>query len=136
MRPLILCGAAGIAVVVIAQMFIPDETLQGVPDDLQQVITVHAPVWPLLLAGAAFLSLWWLATLIFDLVFVWQRYVRNSVALDRLHNWTLHDSNFKRGSTHGENPPEPCREAHAVNVAWPSNERAAAAREAAAVQAK
>jgi hypothetical protein len=40
-----------------------------------------------LLSGAAFLYIWWLAALIFDLAFVWQRYVRNSLALDRLKQW-------------------------------------------------
>ena len=33
-------------------------------------------LWPLLLGSAAFTYLWWLAALIFDLVFVWHRYVR------------------------------------------------------------
>jgi hypothetical protein len=48
----------------------------------------HPSVWPELLSGAAFLYLWWLAALIFDFGFVWQRYVRNSVALDRLMDWS------------------------------------------------
>jgi hypothetical protein len=43
----------------------------------------HA-LWPLFLAGAAFLYLWWLATLVFDLVFVWHRYIRRSVAQNYL----------------------------------------------------
>ncbi|HST20444.1 MAG TPA: hypothetical protein VLR90_04975, partial [Blastocatellia bacterium] len=34
------------------------------------------PTWPLFLALAGFLYLWWLAALIFDLVFAWQRYIR------------------------------------------------------------
>ncbi len=34
------------------------------------------PIWPLFLALAGFLYLWWLAALIFDLVFAWQRYIR------------------------------------------------------------
>lgn len=38
------------------------------------------PLWPLLLASAAFFYLWWLAILVFDLVFVWHRYIRRSVA--------------------------------------------------------
>jgi len=47
------------------------------------VFSIHAtatdaPVWPLVLAGAAFLYLWWLAALIFDLVFVWHRYIRSN----------------------------------------------------------
>jgi hypothetical protein len=42
-------------------------------------------LWPLVLASAAFIYLWWLATLIFDLVFVWHRYIRFSVAHDYLY---------------------------------------------------
>jgi hypothetical protein len=48
---------------------------------------MHPPIWPVFLGGAAFLYLWWLAALIFDLAFVWQRYVRNSIANDRLKEW-------------------------------------------------
>ena len=44
-------------------------------------------MWPVLIAGAAFLYLWWLAALIFDLGFVWQRYIRQSLALKRLASW-------------------------------------------------
>jgi hypothetical protein len=52
-----------------------------------EVLAAHPPAWPVLLSGAAFLYVWWLAALIFDLAFVWQRYVRNSLALDRLKQW-------------------------------------------------
>ncbi|SAL26108.1 hypothetical protein AWB74_01107 [Caballeronia arvi] len=45
------------------------------------------PLWPVVLGGAFFLYAWWLAILIFDLAFVWHRYVRNSVALDTLRSW-------------------------------------------------
>jgi hypothetical protein len=38
-------------------------------------------IWPTLVSGAAFLYLWWLAALIFDLVFIWHRYIRCSTAL-------------------------------------------------------
>jgi hypothetical protein len=38
------------------------------------------PLWPLLLSSAAFFYLWWLAILIFDLVFVWHRYIRGAVS--------------------------------------------------------
>jgi hypothetical protein len=34
-----------------------------------------------------FLYLWWLAALIFDLAFVWQRYIRNAIANQHLHQW-------------------------------------------------
>jgi hypothetical protein len=37
------------------------------------------PFWPLVVAGAAFIYLWWLAALLFDLAFTWHRYVRHAV---------------------------------------------------------
>ncbi|MDR5740451.1 MULTISPECIES: MFS transporter [unclassified Caballeronia] len=46
-------------------------------------------LWPVVLGGLLFLYAWWLAILIFDLAFVWHRYVRNSVALDTLRAWRL-----------------------------------------------
>jgi hypothetical protein len=59
------------------------DTLQKV----QPALTTHPSIWPVVLAGTAFLYLWWLATLLFDLGFVWQRYVRRSVVNDRLLQW-------------------------------------------------
>ena len=53
-----------------------------------EVLAPRAPVWPVLLSGAAFLYLWWLAALLFDLGFVWHRYIRNSLANDRLMLWS------------------------------------------------
>lgn len=41
-------------------------------------------VWPLLLGGAAFFYLWWLATLLFDLSFVWKRFVRHAAVTDAM----------------------------------------------------
>ena len=35
-------------------------------------------VWPMALGAAAFFYLWWIATLLFDLVFVWHWFVRHS----------------------------------------------------------
>jgi hypothetical protein len=45
------------------------------------------PLWPIFLSGAAFLYLWWLAALIFDLVFVWHRYIRFSSAVEKLRSF-------------------------------------------------
>ncbi|MGB8356681.1 MAG: hypothetical protein WCD79_22475 [Chthoniobacteraceae bacterium] len=45
----------------------------------------HVSLWPLVLANAAFLYLWWLSALIFDLVFVWHRFIRLSGATKTLH---------------------------------------------------
>jgi hypothetical protein len=42
------------------------------------------PVWPVFLATAAFLYLWWLGALLFDLVFIWHLYIRNSELLQRM----------------------------------------------------
>ena len=36
----------------------------------------HGDLWPVFLAAAVFLYLWWLVVLLFDLVFVWHRYIR------------------------------------------------------------
>jgi hypothetical protein len=38
-------------------------------------------LWPAILSGAAFIYLWWLSALLFDLVFVWQRYIRTSLVV-------------------------------------------------------
>jgi hypothetical protein len=60
----------------------------------------HPAVWPVVLAGAAFLYLWWLGILVFDLAFVWHRYIRNSVAVETLGHWYHHR----------EAPPKPLAE--------------------------
>jgi len=53
--------------------------------------TIHAPqstaIWPLALAALIFLYLWLLAVMLFDLSFIWHRYVRNSVSLHALRAW-------------------------------------------------
>jgi len=41
-------------------------------------------IWPVLLAMAAFLYLWWLAALLFDLVFVWHSQIRTSKVVETL----------------------------------------------------
>ena len=63
-------------------------------------------MWPVLLAAAGFLYLWWLAALIFDLAFVWHRYVRRCVANQRLREW---GPEHLRQSGDGHNQPEQCR---------------------------
>jgi len=48
-------------------------------------VTDHPrPLWPVVLGSAAFFYLWWLAALLFDLVFVWHRYIRHSAAMGDL----------------------------------------------------
>ncbi len=56
--------------------------------DLTVMVTPYAPLWPLLFATAVFLYLWWLAALVFDLAFVWHRYIRHGVGERRLRQWT------------------------------------------------
>jgi len=79
----------GVGILVIA--FILSSRLLGVDTSPDQ------PVWPVLLAGAAFLYLWWLGILIFDLSFIWHRYIRRSVVEDTLRQW-------KRGHDARPNP--------------------------------
>lgn len=50
--------------------------------------------WPLLLSGAGAVYLWWLAALLFDLVFIWHYYIRHEAAINSLREPTL--SNSKR----------------------------------------
>ena len=65
-----------------------------------RLLTVHPPLWPLLLSAAIFLYLWWLAALIFDLAFVWQRYIRNAIANERLQEWRhLAETQQSQGSS-------------------------------------
>ena len=40
-------------------------------------------LWPVVGAGSLFLYLWWLAALVFDLSFVWHRYIRMNTGLER-----------------------------------------------------
>lgn len=53
---------------------------------LQAAPAPHGDLWPVLLAGALFLYLWWLVALLFDLVFVWHRYIRRSGELKYLRS--------------------------------------------------
>lgn len=43
------------------------------------------PLWPVFLATAGSLYLWWLAALLFDLVFIWHLYIRNSKLMGGLN---------------------------------------------------
>jgi hypothetical protein len=40
----------------------------------------HGPLWRVLVAVLAFLYLWWLGSQLFDLVFVWHRYIQGDAA--------------------------------------------------------
>ena len=67
-----------------------------------KALEVSPPVWPVVLSSAAFFYLWWLALLLFDLAFVWNRYVRQGVALERLRSWK------PLGATATANPKARC----------------------------
>jgi len=43
--------------------------------------------WPAALASVGFLYVWWLGICLFDLTFLWHRYIRRSVAVKTLRNW-------------------------------------------------
>ena len=135
MRPLILCGAVALALIVTLQMLprglgrhldlpdqaggpltltedevqlvkdarlSPDELIQIIKaqgtnwtkmlSQVQPVLATHPPAWPVVLTGAMFLYLWWLATLLFDLAFVWHRYIRRSTTNNRLQEWNAYSS--------------------------------------------
>jgi hypothetical protein len=46
-----------------------------------------AAIWPLVLAAFFFIYLWLLAVMMFDLAFIWHRYIRHSVALEVMRDW-------------------------------------------------
>jgi hypothetical protein len=55
--------------------------------ETERLIEVHPPLWPVVLSGLAFLYLWWLSALIFDLAFVWQKYVRSTSTVKAFTRW-------------------------------------------------
>jgi hypothetical protein len=67
-RTLLVSGGVVVVALVAALVWTGDEKDRG-------------PLLPLVLGCLAFFYLWWLAVLLFDLVFVWHRYVRYSVAV-------------------------------------------------------
>jgi hypothetical protein len=81
--PMILTGGLGIAGFV---AYAVGENLTG-------------PIWPVFLAGAACLYLWWLAALLFDLVFVWHLYIRSSLINRRLREMTSPAARPAAGAT-------------------------------------
>ncbi|WP_435008349.1 hypothetical protein P12x_005580 [Tundrisphaera lichenicola] len=50
----------------------------------------RGPVWQVLLSGLAFLYLWWLAVVFFDLIYVWHIYIRGSI-WDSIRGVTMTD---------------------------------------------
>jgi hypothetical protein len=66
MRPMLIAGGLAAAALVGHRIF-------------RSPTTITKPFWPVLLAGAAFIYLWWLAAILFDLFFAWHRYIRRPV---------------------------------------------------------
>lgn len=67
--------------------------------------TSDADVWPVLLAGGVFLYAWWLGILLFDLTFVWHRYIRRAVAIRTLTHWKVAKSDARPNTMLGLGEP-------------------------------
>lgn len=52
---------------------------------LAETFSDEGPVWPVVLAFPAFLYLWWLSALFFDLTFFWHRYIRHAAGVKTLN---------------------------------------------------
>jgi hypothetical protein len=72
-KPMIALGAIAVAV-----------TLIWILKDVEN----SGPAWPVVIAAVAFLYLWWLAALLFDLVVVWHLYIRSSLVNRQLKAMT------------------------------------------------
>jgi len=68
--PLMVIGTVAVAAMVVYYVKITDAS---------------GPLWPVFLATVAFLYLWWLAALLFDLVFIWHLYIRHSKLMWRIN---------------------------------------------------
>jgi hypothetical protein len=56
--------------------------------------TPDLSLWPLVLANAGFLYLWWLSALLFDLVYIWHRFIRSyrtTMTLQTLRKWASNE---------------------------------------------
>ncbi|MBV9772571.1 MAG: MFS transporter [Gemmatimonadetes bacterium] len=73
LRPMIVLGGLAVAGIVAYHLSVAKQAGE------------IGPLWPVLIATAAFLYLWWLAALLFDLVFVWHVYIRHAKVLQRLN---------------------------------------------------
>jgi hypothetical protein len=67
-RPLLVAGGLGAASLMIHRAVTADHPF-----------LTPKPFWPVVLSAAAYLYLWWLAIILFDLTFVWHRYIRQGV---------------------------------------------------------
>jgi hypothetical protein len=70
----------------------------------QQDLDLSGPLWPALLGGVAFVYLLWLAILLFDLTFIWHRYIRFALAMQVACGLKQGPSS---GGNSGERAPRP-----------------------------
>jgi hypothetical protein len=70
----------------------------------------HGPLWRMFAGIAAFLYLWWLSSLLFDLLFVWHRYIQGDAA----HRFLREHVQKKSFSPRDDPPMEPPPPAPAV----------------------
>jgi hypothetical protein len=50
--------------------------------------SADTPFWPVILGAAGFMYLWWLGILMFDLTFIWHRYIRQAMGMRSLRRWS------------------------------------------------
>lgn len=75
----------------------------AIANDLQAT-GERGPLWRVFVAIAAFLYLWWLSSLLFDLVFVWHRYIQGDAA-HRFLRETVQRKSFRPKDDSSEEPP-------------------------------
>lgn len=92
-RTLLWLGIAGMLGLILVNLIIAKGT--------------RGSAWPLFLAGAGCLYLWWLASLVFDLVFVWHRYIQHDVAIDFLRHRVPRTDQESGPDSAADGPPEP-----------------------------
>ena len=59
--------------------------------------TRTGPLWQVVLAIGACVYLWWLGALLFDLIFVWQRYIQQDAAMQFLRRHVQREDFHPRG---------------------------------------
>lgn len=101
MKPLVISGT----VAAIALVLLGDKAPEAAAAAAAAQPAADDPtLWPLLLGGVFFLYLWWLAALLFDLVFVWHRYIRHGATARTLENLGFAPA---KGLKAAEMPSEP-----------------------------
>lgn len=80
-----------------------------------RVVGKHGPLWPVFVAILTFLYLWWLSSLLFDLLFVWHRYIQGDAAHKFLRR------NVRRANLSAEADPPPDQPIGGVPAVIPPN---------------